>query len=482
MMNEILTMSVVEMARRIREGRLSPVDAVEAHIRRIEEVNPLTNALVNSRFTEARAEAKAAEEHLKQTRENLPPLFGVPCSIKESYAVKGLPWNAGVWARRDYIAEKNCVLVDRVQKAGAIVLGKSNVPEATMWCESYNYIYGRSNNPYDLKRGVGGSSGGEGAMVASSCAPFGLGADIGGSIRYPAAFNGVPGHKPTGRIVPNSGQWPAGEGPLNAYYCSGPFARRVDDLAYLMPILVGPDGEDPMTLDRPWRGPETVDPAKIKVYYFDYNGQAQCDADVRRAIALAAGVFAGRGNPVKYWRPEGMEKSLDIWQAGMAQNPDPMTKILGNGTPISLLKETGKFLVRKSKITLPCLATALIEKPGQLLSFLNRRNLKLMEDLRRRIEDRLGDDGVLLSPVFPVPAPKHGHPWFHLFGIGYSGVMNIMEFPATILPIFHREQDGVPVSIQVVSKRFNDHVTLAAAKALEEALGGWKPIERVENK
>jgi len=478
-MNELLTMSVKEMARRIRAGELSPVEAVEAHISRIEEVNPAINAVISTRYSEARREAQAAEQRQAQSRDGLPPLFGVPCSIKESYAVKGLPWTSGVWARRDTVADFDCVLVERVQKAGAIVLGKTNVPEATMWCESYNYIYGRTKNPYDLRRGAGGSSGGEGAIVAASGTPFGLGADIGGSIRYPAAFNGVAGHKPTGRIVPNTGQWPPGEGPLNAYYCSGPFARRVSDLAYIMPILVGPDGVDPMTLDRPWRGPETVDPAKLKVYFFEDNGQAKTDADTRRAINQAAGVFAGRGVPVESWRPEGMEKSLNIWQAGMAQNPDPMVKILGDGVPIPLLKEFGKFLLRRGKITAPCMGSALIERPGQWLSWLNRKNLALMEDLRRRIEEKLGDNGVLLSPVFPIPAPKHGHPWLHLFGIGYSGVMNIMEFPATILPIFHRSEDGVPVSIQVVSKRFNDHVTLAAAQVLEEAMGGWKPIEKV---
>lgn len=477
-MDELLTMSVAEMARRVRAKEVSPVELLETHLRRIAAVNPLLNAVIAQRYDEARQEARAAEERLGKNRDDLPPLFGIPCTIKDTFAVKGLPWAAGVWARKDLIADSDATVVERVKTAGAIIMGKTNIPEAAMWCETYNHVYGRTKNPYDLSRGAGGSSGGEGAIVAASGSPLGIGADIGGSIRYPAAFNGVPGHKPSGRLTPGTGHWPPAHGPLAPYCCYGPLCRRVEDLAYVLPLLAGPDGRDPVVVKKEIKSPDEVDLAKLRVYFFDDNGQAGTSPEMKRAINLAAGGLAGQKIPVEFWRPEGLEHSLDIWQAGMSQNADPFVKYLEGDQPISLVKELGKLIIRQSKITFPALGTALVEKPAQLIAFRNRKFLELAADLQRRIEARLGDHGVLICPVFPVPSPKHTWIWRYLPGIGYSGVINVLEFPATVLPIYHRE-DGLPVSVQIVAGRFNDHLTLAAAKLLEEIFGGWKPIERI---
>ena len=477
-MDELFTLSVKEMAKRIRAGELSPSRALEAHIRRIEEVNPALNAVIVKRYEEARAEAKAAEARLAKSREGLPPLFGVPCTIKDTYAVKGLPFAAGVWARRDLIADSDATVVERVKQAGAIIMGKTNVPEAAMWCETYNHVYGRTRNPYDLSRGVGGSSGGEGAIVAAAASPFGIGSDIGGSIRYPSAFNGVAGHKPTGGLVPGTGHWPPSRGPLGPYCTYGPLARRVEDLAYILPILAGPDGKDPACQKAELKSPDTVDRSKLKVFFFDDNGQARTGADVKRAVAQAASALADRKIPVEQWRPEGLEHSMDIWQAGMAQNPVPFVKWIAGDEPINLGWELIRLILRRSKITFPALGTALIEKPNQLLMGRHKKFLALADDLRRRIEEGLGDHGVLICPVFPEPAPKHTWIWLDFFGVGYSGVMNILQFPSTIVPIFHRP-DGVPVSVQIVAPRWQDHRTLAAAKILEEIFGGWKPPEKI---
>jgi len=477
-MNELLTMSVKEMAARIRKGELDPVTALEAHLQRIEEVNPAINAVIAKRYEAARSEARAMAERLAKDREDLPALFGVPCTIKDTYAMKGLPWAAGVWARRDLIGDGDATVVERVREAGAVIVGKTNIPEAAMWCETYNHVYGRTRNPYDLSRGVGGSSGGEGAMVAAGGVPFGIGADIGGSIRFPAAFCGVPGHKPTGRLVPGTGHWPPAHGPLAPYCTYGPFARRVDDLAYILPLLAGPDGKDPVTEKHEWIKPESVEPTKLKVFFFDDNGQVTPNAEVKAAVNLAAGGLAGLKIPVEHWRPAGMEKSLYIWQAGMSQNEEPFINYLKGDQPISLGKELIKFLFRRSKITFPALGTALVEKPSQLLSGSNRKFLELAAKMQREIEEKLGENGVLICPVFPTPAPKHTWIWLHLFGIGYAGVINVLEFPATILPIYHRE-DGVPVSVQIVAGRWKDHLTLAAASLLEDIYGGWKFPERI---
>jgi len=480
-MNQLLTMSAVEIAQKIKRGELSPVEVLEVHIKRIQEVNPLINAVVVERFEEAKKEAKQAEEKLAKDKSNLPPLFGVPCTIKDCFAINGLPWAVGVWARKNLIADKDATVVKRIKQAGAIIMGKTNVPEAAMWCETYNQVYGRTKNPYDLRRGVGGSSGGEGAIIAGGASPFGIGSDIGGSIRYPSAFNGIAGHKPTGRLVPSTGHWPLILEPLDKYGVYGPMARRVSDLAYLLPIIAGPDGEDKSVQPKEIKSMEAVDRAKLKVFYFDSNGQARANAEVRKAINMAVGGLAGLKIPVEFFKPKELKYSLQIWQAGMSLNPTPFIKNLAGEEPISLFKEFFRLILRRSKITFPALGTAMIEKPGQFFKSMNQKSLRIAQELQRKIEEKLGDNGVLICPVFSTPAPKHTWIWLDFLGIGYSGVINILELPSTIIPIYHRE-DGVPVSVQIVGKRFNDHLTMAVAKILEEIFGGWKPIEQVGRK
>lgn len=478
-MNELLTLSTAELARRIKNRQLSPVEVVDAHIKRIEEVNPKLNAVIHFRFDKAREEARAADERIAQGgTADLPPLFGVPCTIKESFAMKGFPWTVGIWARKDVVADFDAITVKRLQDAGAIILGRTNIPEGCMWCETYNKIYGRTNNPYDLGRTVGGSSGGEGAIVGAGGAPFGLAADVGGSIRYPSAFNGVAGHKPTGGLVPGTGCIPIAEGALARYCTYGPIARRVEDLKLILPILAGPDGIDKSTIDEKVGDPDSVDLSKTKIFYYDYNGLTKPGPDVKRAMKFAANALTDAKLNVSYWRPEGVEKGLEIWQAGMAQNPHPYDVILGDGKRVDLGREFIKQLTGNSKLTFIAWITALIEKPGQLMKGRNSKVLKFADELQKRIEEKLGDNGVLICPVFPVPAPKHNHIWMNLPGIGYSGIFNVLHFPATIIPIYHRP-DGLPVSVQVVSGRCKDHVTLAVAAKLEEIFGGWKPPKNI---
>ena len=268
-MNKLLTMSATELAKAIREKKHTSVEVVEAHIQRMEAVNPKLNAMTETRYDEARREAKAADERISKSTNGLPPLLGVPCTIKDSFAMKGFHWAVGIWARKDLIADFTATNVERLQNAGAIVLGRTNVPEGCMWVETYNTIYGRTNNPYDLRRTVGGSSGGEGCIVGAAASPFGLGADVGGSIRYPSAFNGVPGHKPTGGLVPGTGNDPKAEGPLARYCTCGPIARKVEDLKLILPIIAGPDGKDSSVIDKPLQNPDSVDVKKVKVYYYD---------------------------------------------------------------------------------------------------------------------------------------------------------------------------------------------------------------------
>lgn len=214
MPRDVFAMSAFELAHAIRKRELSSQEAVAAHVELARALNPTLNAIVVDRYEHAMREARQADERLARGEldvDTLPPLFGVPCTIKESFAYAGLPNTSGLVRRREVIAERDATAVERLRAAGAICIGLTNVSELCMWMESNNRVYGRSNNPYDPRCIVGGSSGGEGAIVGSGASPFGLGADIGGSIRMPAFFCGVFGHKSTGGVVPGTGMYPLSE-------------------------------------------------------------------------------------------------------------------------------------------------------------------------------------------------------------------------------------------------------------------------------
>jgi len=476
-MNELLTISAIELARRIKSGELSPVEVTETHIKRIEAVNPKINAVVVTTFEQAMDEANAAQEKLaamKGKENELPPFFGVPCTMKDTFAMEGLPWVAGSYSRRNVIAGGNATMVKRMKDAGFIVMGKTNIPEGAMWIETYNKVYGRTKNPYDLSRGVGGSSGGEGAIVAGGGSPVGIGSDIGGSIRYPAAFNGVCGHKSTGGLVPYTGSWPPPLGEAAKYHTCGPLVRRVEDLMPVLKLLAGSDGKDLSVKDRPLGDPDKVDLKGMRVFYYTDIRIAKANHEVKRAIMLAAQALEERGCIVEYWRPEGIERGVELWSACLATQQEKPFKELIFESGGSYWPELAKAVIGKSNITAPALAMIFTEMIGE--KFLRKQLEKTatkVGGLQRHIEDKLGDNGILLCPAYSAPAPKHGAPWLNLPAVGFCAVYNILEFPGTVVPV-RWTNTGLPVAVQLNGARMSDHLTIAAAKALEEEFGGWR--------
>ncbi len=477
-MNELLTMSATELARKIKKGEVNPVELTETHIRRIEAVNPNINAVIVPTFDQAMDQAKEAQEKLaagKGKESDLPPFFGVPCTIKDTFAVRGLTWVGGSYFRKNVIAGEDATVVKRMKDAGFIILGKTNVPEAAMWIESYNKVYGRTRNPYDLSRGVGGSSGGEGAIIAAGGSPAGVGSDIGGSIRYPSFFNGICGHKPTGGLLPQTGHWPPAGGKLATYFACGPMARRVEDLRPMLGLLAGPDGKDTSVQERPLDDPDKVDLKGLRVYYFTDIGIAKAGHEVKRAVMMAAQALEDRGCVVEHWRPEGIERGVEIWSAALSTYTDhPFEELVFESSDTSYWPEAARFLVGKSRVTTPAMALIFTEIIGR--KFLSRQLAATAEksvDLQRRIEDKLGDNGILLSPPFSTPAPKHNAPWLRLPAIGFCATFNVLEFPGTIVPV-RWTSGGLPVGVLLTGARMSDHLTLAGAKALEEEYGGWR--------
>src|ERR1043165_660453 len=258
-MSELIFLSASQMSANVRNKKISPVELVEDHLRQIERLNPKLNAFVQVNEAGARAAAKVAESAVK-TNQNLGPLHGVPVSIKSSIDVAGMRCEAGTRLRAGHIAQADAPLVKRLHSAGAVILGVTNTPELLMAWETDNLLYGRANNPWDLSRTPGGSSGGEAAAIASGCSAGGVGSDGGGSIRVPAHFCGICGLKPTPGRIPATGHFPQSVGPFALLGVVGPMARSVEDLKILFEVMQGPDSGDPSAAPVPVRWPDFSSP------------------------------------------------------------------------------------------------------------------------------------------------------------------------------------------------------------------------------
>src|SRR6266481_5908183 len=271
MTSDPLLLSAREIAAQIRRKVISPVEVARAHLERIERVNPKVNAFVDCQPEAVLAQARAAEKAILRGDE-LGPLHGVPLSIKSSIDVVGHRCEAGTRLRAGHIAAQDAPLVACLRAAGAVILGVTNTPELLMAWETDNLIYGRTNNPWDLTRTAGGSSGGEAAAISSGCSAGGVGSDGGGSIRVPAHFCGICGLKPTPGRIPATGHYPQSVGPFALLGVVGPMARTVADLKILFETMQGPDVGDPSAAPVPMRWPDRSSLRKTRIGYFEDDG------------------------------------------------------------------------------------------------------------------------------------------------------------------------------------------------------------------
>lgn len=473
----LLDRSARELSQLIRRGEVSPLEVVDTHIERIEKVNPALNALAANRFTAARAEARAAGELLATADpRELPPLLGVPFTVKEFLAVTGLPQTGGLVRRKHHIASADATVVARLRAAGAICLGVTNAAEAGLWSETKNRVYGRTNNPWDLGRTPGGSSGGSGALVAAGGVPFDIGADVGGSIRMPAALCGTLGHKPTGRLVPNSGQFPGGEGEVNAYLTVGPLCRKAEDLMPLLRVIAGPDGLDPVARPMALGEPSEVNISKVRAVVLERHGRTRLSADVSETVRRAGDTLAARGATLESWDSDKLRHSFDMWTGALSSEPGNDYRDIVGTRGAGLLAEVLKYPLGRSRHSSMVLGLLLTEPIVGKLQGRHRRYANLAKTLRTELDAVLGDDGVLLHPAYARTAPRHHDMIRTPFDFVYTSLFNVLEYPATVVPMGF-DKKGLPLSVQVVGPRGADHRTIAVASALEEAFGGWTRAE-----
>jgi Asp-tRNA(Asn)/Glu-tRNA(Gln) amidotransferase A subunit family amidase len=469
-LDDLVYHSLLEMAAMVRAGRISPVELTAAHLARIDRLNPKLNAFTAVDSEHARSQAEAAEAAVssRSSRDSLGALQGVPLSIKSSLDVQGLPCECGSRLRKGFIPASDATLVARLRKAGAVILGNTNVPEFLMAYETDNLLYGRSNSPWDLSRTPGGSSGGEAATIAAGCSAGGVGSDGGGSVRIPAHFVGICGLKPTPGRIPSTGHYPPSGGPFVQLGVVGPMARTVGDVACLFEIMAGPDPGDPASAPVPLRRWPEDEIRKLRVAYFEDDGVTPVTPETAAAVRSAAEALRQQGFQVEPWRPETLEHVWQLWWNlfGRAIQMAMAPMLRGRETELSPL-----FSEFRGWVT--------AEKPLSATDLLN--TLLMRDALRTAFLAKMENFPILICPVSAIPAFKHGERnWMiegrkvdYLRAMSYSQWFNLLGNPAATVPV-GKSPEGLPIGVQIVGRPWEEEAVLLVAAKIEVACGGFR--------
>jgi fatty acid amide hydrolase len=502
---ELWERSAIDLAHSIAGGELSAVEVVGAHIRRIEQVDPQVNAVVVERFEAARAEARDVDRR-RAGGEALGPLAGVPMTVKECLDVTGLPSTFGLQSNATNIAEQDDPYVARLRRAGAVVLGKTNLSQLMLYIESDNPVYGRTNNPWNLARTPGGSSGGEAAAISAGYAPIGFGTDIGGSIRAPSTFCGIFGLKTTTGRLPDSTRLSIFRGQQAIPSASGPFARNVADLGLALEIANG--GLNPETWP-PWPlgDPRSVDVRSLRIGFYERLGSFAPAPAMARAAREAAEAFEKLGARVVPFEPPLPDQARDLFFGILsADGARGVVEVLGKNARDPRI---GDLL---TAVTKPRSQLGVIER---LLSLAGERSVidivrnygyrdthhywKLVEalDVYRTLFAATMDavEGgpldLVVCPPCGLPALLHGKSREVVTAGMYAPLYNVLGYPTGVMPFTRvraeeevgrkRSRDrvergayetelgsaGLPVGVQIVARPWREHVALAAMSALE---------------
>lgn len=463
----ILDMDATEVASLIGAKEMTSREAVEQYIAYIKKINPSVNGLVENRFTEALAEADEADRKIARN-ERRGRLFGVPITMKEAFHVAGMQTTGGLRRRKGFVQDTDAEVVRRLKAEGAIILGKTNTPELCFCQETDNKLYGRTNNPHDLHRTAGGSSGGEAAMIAAGAAAAGLGSDIGGSIRFPSHFNGVVGFKSGNGQVSSEGSYPSEGHELQTRMLGiGPIVKSVRDARLLYNIVakkpamkkelgnftvnVLPKTQYPLS-------PETAH--ILDSIYADISKEFQSEREV----------------------PPYFEESARIWQEIMSIDgaEGPKQEAFGDKASQPMQEYLKERVMGKSDIH-RYLSWAFIG--AGLFKPSPKRIGKIQQDLQHgdHILDGYLHGHILVMPVYHTGAPKHGMMYTEIFSIKktyqvfmpYVAYANVWGLPALTVPVGIDEK-GMPVGVQLISKNGNEDVLFALGEWLEERYGSYR--------
>jgi amidase len=417
----------------VRDGVISPLELVDAHLGQIARRNPDLNAFVTVFDEQAREDARAL---VRGDRRGL--LHGIPVTVKDCFDIAGQPTRVGSLSRPETRAARDATAVARLRAAGAIVIGRTNTSEMLRDYGCENPITGRTHNPWDHSRTPGGSSGGEAAAIASYCSAGGIASDGGGSIRIPAHFCGVAGLKPTPGRIPGTGHTPTLGHPAGLVTTVGPMARTATDLRLLFSALAGYDSQDPFSVPVPLREPR-LQALKIGVWEQFYDVPVQ--EEIAQTVSRAAGMLDAQGFIVDAFEPCGLERAPNVWAFLFGQWPASAAEFRGD----------------------------------QVLVNLAARD-RMRADLLRQMEDMT----ALVMPVCGIPAFRHGErKWkagekeIGMFQMAMPAVVaNVLGLPAVTLPVAMSAQ-GLPIGVQLMGRPYEDELLLEIAVRLEEARGVW---------
>ena len=458
------------MADMVREGAVSPLELVDAHLRQIERCNPALNAFVSVQAEQARAEARARQQALAHGG-HTGLLHGVPVTVKDSFDVGGLPTLAGSRMRFGHRAAEDAPAVARLRAEGAVILGKTNTPELLASYETDNFVTGRTNNPWDLERTPGGSSGGEAAAIAAFCSAGGIGSDGGGSIRVPAHFCGIAGLKPTPGRVPGTGHFPSLGYPGGLTGVAGAMARTAEDVRLLFSVLAGYEPADPFSAPVPLRQPEPLRGCRVGVWEQFY--QVPVDGEIRAAVRQAAERLEDSGFVMEEFAPRGLERAPNLWSFLFSQWPSLALRKLLEGR-----ESEAHWTLSES---LGAAATAGTPTAEEVL-----RQLAARDRMRASLLAQMEGLAAVVMPVCGIMAFRHRERTWEVAGrpIGLFQAMmpavvaNVMGLPAVAVP-FAKSQAGLPIGIQLLGRPYEDELLLELAVLLEQARGPWTGPVRI---
>ncbi|XP_066588942.1 fatty-acid amide hydrolase 2-B-like [Prorops nasuta] len=472
--NPLLLESAISLAEKIRNKKVTSENVVKSFIDRCEEVNAIINAITEERYAEAIKEAKAVDKLIEsginpEEIKKLKPFLGIPFTTKESNEVKGMLHTLGLLSRKDYQSPRDATVVAYLKEAGGILIATTNVPELNLWMESRNNLYGQTGNPYNNTRTAGGSSGGEGAIIAACGSAISIGSDIGGSTRMPAFYNGVFGHKPSENLASLKGVGLRQKDFPNSMAQAGPICKRAEDLAPLLKVLIG-DKVSLLKLD------ENVDLSKLNIFYQEGSGDlkaSKMSKTMKDTMKKAVRHFEDVAASTQKIKIPGTEYTFKLWRFWMSQEEaDFKYDITNRKYRANAKTELFKLIKGSSELTLAAIVKLLDE------DYLPKEDPEWAKAttacMKSYLLEKLGDNGVLFYPSAPFPASYHYSAFFRPYNFGYWCLFNVLRIPCCQVPL-GLDENGLPVGIQVAAAPNNDHLCIAVAKELEAAFGGWVP-------
>jgi amidase len=462
--SDLVLLSATHQLQMLHDREIGVAELAEAHILQIERLNPQLNAFADFDAERVRAQARA----LDAMRGDRAALHGLPMTIKSSIATAGYRCEIGSELNKGDVPREDAVVVARLRAAGALILGTTNCPEFLMAYETANLLHGRTNNPWDLERTPGGSSGGESAAIAAGLSAGGLGSDSGGSVRVPAHFTGICSLKPTPGRIPGRGHLPPCVGPFSILGAIGPMARTVDDVMLLFRTLCGQDPDDPVSPPVTLRAPSLDELRSNNIAFFEDDGLVPITAETRAAVTAAVQALRDAGFRVAPFRPDTLEQLRELW-----------TKFFVQCGALFYEPTIRGKRARLSPIFREFLSIAAAAGPLTTVELLNA--WAELDTLREKTLELMRDFPVLLCPVASTPAFRHGErTWFidgqrveYLDSMRYTQWFNALAAPAAVVPAAH-SSEGLPIGVQIAGRPFADEIVLGIAGILDGAFG-YKP-------